>query len=130
MPSEKPLILVFTDELGSAKRDAKLLSDYQLSGNIADLKIGLCESRRLLFERQIENLSAFNSGKVWTIVKTVGDALIMSLDVKSEDGLREAVQDCIASLLSVWVASGKTIRVACHLTWARHVITKDELRAN
>lgn len=130
MINAKPLLIVFTDELGSTARDLMLLKDLKnKKSTVAEFKEKLNKSRTSLFSHQIENLG--NHGRKWTIIKTVGDSLIISLDAENDDDLRLITDLCLGSLFKIWKESpvDQRIRIACHLTSSAEIITgKNELK--
>ena len=88
-PPNIPLMIVFTDELGSTKRDCKLLSDLnnkRINVNVNDYKKAIATSRVNLFNNQIKRLGDY--GGKWTVIKTVGDALIISLNATASKDLK------------------------------------------
>jgi len=121
-----PLLIVFTDELNSTARDLKYLKELHESGDVTKYKSELKNSRAELFSHQINNLD--NHGEKWTVIKTVGDSLIISLNAEDARSLKDITDKCLGSLFNIWKSSSDKhkIRIACHLTNSREIITGKE----
>ena len=127
MDKKNPLVIVITDEVGSTPRDEDLRKkkdEQEITEE--EYKDRLLKSRQYLFSNQIRGLTQPTSG--WTVVKTVGDSLIISLKPNSREDVRDNLLECLDSLLKVWKEFGRELRVACHLTYLEDILTgKKEL---
>ena len=122
-PPNIPLMIVFTDELGSTKRDCELLSDLSNKRiKVSAYKKAIATSRVNLFNNQIKRLGDY--GGKWTVIMTVGDALIISLNATANKDLKDIADSCLGALFNIWEHSKATgkIRVACHLTDSDEII--------
>lgn len=101
MRMKPPLLIVFTDELGSTPYDV----DNQESRDIVSARCGL-------FGNQIRKLNT----KGWKILKNVGDQLVLRFDRKSAatEVCRQNIIDCLKDFFLAWKESNGRLRVAVH----------------
>lgn len=128
MNDECPLLIVFTDELGSTSKSAELYGkklNEELSTE--EYKKTLVKTTCDLFTKQIRGLEQSSTGD-WTVIKTIGDSLLIKFAHKS-GVFSDSLNECLCSLFKVWTEFEGKIRVACHLTDFECVVTgQDDLK--
>jgi len=123
MEEKTPVVIVITDELESVSKDKS-----------ANNKQELVERRKELFVKQVKSLVEPGSG--WTVIKSVGDSLIIRLDL-TKGQLAKSLKCCLRSLLNAQTllynknedaTKAGPIRIAVHFTYLEKIVTGQELK--
>lgn len=108
------LLIVFTDAKGSTEQDeAALCRASAPGGNYIAAQQEMAKLREKLFVGQLTRLPPSHN---WTILKNVGDALVLTAEISDAQRARE-VEACLTDLLDAWRALGDQgiqIRIAVH----------------